>query len=231
VPRPYRKTARAETEGATRQRIVAAAVETIRATGGFGIREIAAAASVTVQTIYSHFGSKGGLVAAVVYEVTQTEGLTAGLSRVWTNGDGPAALAEMIAVTFGFWNRAWPFISTAEALRIADHEFEGQMAVLDASRIADLERICARLEDEGFLREGLTVETAAALVFAMTAPSTYRELVSSGRMTFERALPLLKQAGSDAVVRPGRRARRLGPPAWARGEQQEPFVAERPAAG
>ncbi len=64
--RPYRMTARAEAAAATRQRLLAAAWQHFasRPYENVRLREIAADASVTVQTLHTSFGSKDQLLTA-----------------------------------------------------------------------------------------------------------------------------------------------------------------------
>jgi AcrR family transcriptional regulator len=219
VVKRYRKVARAESEAATRLRILQAAVAATSSGNGFGVREIAAAAGVTVQTVYAHFGSKGALIMAVAGEVSARRGLYEGFRRVWRQPDGTAALAEMIKTTLGFWNRAWAFISFSLTTRRTDAEYAAQIQRLDDSRLADLVRITGRLHQEGILRPGLTSKTAGALVFTLTAPNAYEELVATGRMPFRAAAKLLREAALNSVVDPEAKPKALPPPAWLRPAQ------------
>ena len=183
----------------TRQRILDSATASI-AKGEFGLREIADRASVTVQTVYAHFGSKAGLIAAIVQEASVREGLVAGLARVWKLESARDALDEMVKVTFDFWRRAWPLIGfTLTALR-ADPDFAALVRGVDDARLADLLKICERLAVSGDLRPGLRGSTAAALAFAMTSPYVYEDLVAKGRLPFAAALRAVTTAVSAAVL-------------------------------
>ena len=214
--RGYRKVSRAKSEAATRIRILEAAVAATSSGNGFRVREIAAAADVTVQTVYSHFGSKGALIMAVAGEVSARRGLYEGLRRVWRQPDGTTALSEMITTELDFWHRAWTFIRFSLATRRTDPEYAAQIQRLDDSRLADLVRITQRLHDEGTLRLSLTPKRAAALVFAITAPNAYEELVATGRMPFGAAAKLLREVALNSVVDRAAKPRALPPPAWLR---------------
>ncbi|MEZ5074817.1 MAG: TetR/AcrR family transcriptional regulator [Solirubrobacterales bacterium] len=67
----YRLGKRAVTRDRTRQRIVAAAEDLYlgRWYDDVSLREVAASADVALQTVVNHFGSKGGLLAAVAEQV------------------------------------------------------------------------------------------------------------------------------------------------------------------
>jgi AcrR family transcriptional regulator len=73
---PYRPTEKTEARRlATRERIVAAALENV-ASGGYasaGVQAVAAEAGVAVGTVYRHFPSKGDLFAEVFRRASQRE--------------------------------------------------------------------------------------------------------------------------------------------------------------
>jgi AcrR family transcriptional regulator len=204
VTREYRKAARADAEAATRQRILGAAIATVAQTQRFGVRDIARAAGVTVQTVYAHFGSKSGLIMAVVAEVSARRGLGRGLARVWRHTDPEDALAEMVTATFEFWHRAWRFIEFSLIASRTDPDYAAQVGALDEARLADLVRICERLDGAGRLRDGLTPGTAAALAFTWTAPAVYEELVARGRIPMRSAVRVVRTAVLQTLVQPAR---------------------------
>src|SRR5918999_2606451 len=73
---PYRPTEKTESRRlATRERIVAAALDKVAA-GGYssaGVQAVAADAGVAVGTVYRHFPSKGDLFAEVFRRASQRE--------------------------------------------------------------------------------------------------------------------------------------------------------------
>lgn len=74
--RPYRSRLRQEQSAATRQAILEAA-GTMFLDGGWtgtGIRAIATAAGVSAETVYAHFGSKTGLLRALIDEAVVGDG-------------------------------------------------------------------------------------------------------------------------------------------------------------
>ena len=187
VPRAYNQTQRAHQQEATRQRIVEAAIELLADEHDFQVRDIAKRAPVSLQTLYANFGSKANLVMAVVGEIMGREGLMEGIERVWRESDPIRQLEEMTRVTITFWHRAWPFISyTLKADRV-DAEFAEMRRQTDASRLADLQRVCNAIGAHGALRAGLTPKTAAALAFALTAPTVYEDLVVRGHLSVTAA--------------------------------------------
>ena len=77
---------------------------------GVGVDEIARHAGVAVQSIYDHFGSKGGLLMAVLDEVQRSAGLYDAFAKVFRRHDGETALRRMIDATFAVWDQGWPYI-------------------------------------------------------------------------------------------------------------------------
>ena len=202
----YAKSARALSEQETHDRILRAAVQTIETKQRVRVRDVAAKAGVSVQTVYAHFGSKGNLIMAVFGHVSATEGLLEGLGDVWTRTDGQSALSAMIGVTLDFFHRAWPFVGVAMTMRRTDAEFASKMAVIDQSRLHDLTVIGERLEEEGRLAASLTPTTAAALGFALAHPHVYEELVVEGRWPFaaarDRTIAIVTSALIDSDCEP-----------------------------
>ena len=91
MPREYRKAVRARGVEETRGRVLDAARESLRQQRRIGMREIAGAAGVTVQTLYSHFGSKAGLLSALVEEAA---GMQRDAFREWTVREKSADVAS-----------------------------------------------------------------------------------------------------------------------------------------
>src|SRR5258708_3135744 len=100
VKRAYVQRNRAAAAGETRAAILAAARELIpQAESRLGVDEIARHAGVAVQTIYDQFGSKGGLLMAVVDDAQRSAGLYDAFGRVFRSSDGETALRRMIDAT------------------------------------------------------------------------------------------------------------------------------------
>jgi AcrR family transcriptional regulator len=141
------------------------------------IDEVARRADVSVQTIYSHFGSKRGLILAAIDDMQREIGLYDDLQEVFASPHGEAALRRMIAATFRLWDRGWPLVSFTLRARRTDRDLGAQLAEVDAMRRLHLWVICRRLDAEGRLRNPGGAELAADIAFALTTPTVYEELV------------------------------------------------------
>ncbi len=203
VVRPYKQGLRAEKSAETRTRILAAARALLPEADRFQVDEIARRADVSVPTLYSHFGSKVGLLSALTAQIEEEAGLFAGFARVWQSRDGESALRTMLEATFAFWEYGWSFVGFSLRVRRADPEFGARIDRLDRSRFGHLVVICRRLDQEDRLRSGTTPETAARLAFALTTPYVYEAMVVHGGIPASEATDLVGDATVGAVIRPG----------------------------
>jgi AcrR family transcriptional regulator len=211
VPRPYRQSQRAQSHDETRRRILEAAIDTLVNKRDFQVRDIAAAAPVSLQTLYSHFGSKANLLMNVVGAISVREGLVEGIAGVWNLDDGVAQLEEMARVTMAFWHRAWPFVGYTLTAHRTDPEFAEMRRQTDASRYADLVQICQRVANDGRLRDHMTPKAAAALVFAISAPTVYEDLVVSRRLPVRVATREVQRLVVAAVTKEAGRSGAAAP--------------------
>lgn len=198
--RQYTQGRRAEKSAETKTRILDAAVALIPDADRFQVEEIARKAGVSVPTVYSHFGSKGGLLSAIVGRVEREAGLFAGFGQVWQASDGETALRAMLDATLRFWDHAWTFIEFALRVRRVDAEVGTRIERMDQSRRGHLVVICRRLAHEGRLRGEMTPEAAAALTFSLTTPYVYEALVDGGVSRLD-AIGLAVEAAITAIVR------------------------------
>src|SRR5438477_5871023 len=102
--RRYEQRARAARAAETRARILLAARDLIPSSeASLPVTAIARHAGVAVQTIYDQFGSKGGLLIALINDLQRTAGLFTAFRNVFASPHGEAAMRRMIATTVGFW--------------------------------------------------------------------------------------------------------------------------------
>jgi AcrR family transcriptional regulator len=222
VTRPYAPRIRAETTAHTRERIIEAALELLPNASDVSVDRIAESARVSVQTIYTHFGSKRGLLMATIDAAQRDAGLYVDRERIWSSPDGETALRRMVEATIRLWDRIWPLVSFSERARRTDAEIGRQMAEVDGYRRGDLRWITDRLEREGRIAGGHDAVWAADLAFAMTTPTMYDELVRARAWPLEAALATVMDAVVAAVIEPGSRSAIDEPADWS-GVTRPPF--------
>jgi AcrR family transcriptional regulator len=166
---PYRPTEKTEARRlATRQRIVAAALEHVTQ-GGFasaGIQPVATGAAVAVGTVYRHFPSKGDLFAEVFRRASQRE-----LDVVVevSEADGRAASERVTAAVEAFCRRALagPVLAYALIAEPVDPAVESERLRLREGYRDAFARVLEDGVREGELRPHDSRTVAAALVGAL----------------------------------------------------------------
>lgn len=209
------QTRRAAARAETRARILVAARELIPGAGAsLPITSIARHAGVAIQTVYDQFGSKGGLLIAVVNDVQRSYGLFGAFRAVFDSPNGEVAMRRMIEATVSFWDHAWPFVESLLRSRRTDPLVGREMAFIDRLRHAHYWAITTRLEDEGRIRIGETAVSAADQAFAFTNPAVYEELVVFRGATLASAIETTTRAVLGTILEPGVEAASIGPPDW-----------------
>ena len=204
VVRPYVQQRRAQARAETRARILAAARELIPAAGtSLPVAAIARHAGVAVQTIYDQFGSKGGLLIAVIEDVQKSLGLFESFGRVFRSPDGEAAMRSMIEATVSLWEQAWPYLDFTLRSRRVDPVVTREMEFLDRLRHAHYWAIAKRIEDEGRIRGGRSADWAADQAFALTIPSVYEELAVQRSRTTAEVIEAVSAAVLAVLLEPG----------------------------
>lgn len=189
----------------TRRRILTVAGKHLPNADALQVEEIARLADVSVQTIYSHFGSKGGLLAAMADEIENEAGLYAGFESIWRSKHGEAALRTALNAALRLWEQAWNFVAFTLRVRRTDAELRARLEGFDKSRLEHLLVICRRLDEEGRLADGLSASRAALLAFALTTPYVYEALVVDKRIPARAARRLVVESVLRAVLKPGSR--------------------------
>lgn len=185
--RPYRSRLREQRTAETRRAVVEAARELFLSNGwpATGVREIAAAAGVSVETVYSHFSSKRGVLRAVA-------------DAAVVGDDAPVALAdrpEFVAMGEG---RRSARIEAAAKLVTAVQVRTAAVAGLLRQAAPDDEEIAAMLRSTRE-RQRRDVATAFELVlgrppspserdgiWAVVSPEVYLLLVDESGWTSEQ---------------------------------------------
>jgi AcrR family transcriptional regulator len=218
--RPYVQRRRAEARAETRARILAAARELIPAAQtSLPVTAIARRAGVAAQTIYDQFGSKGGLLIAVIGDVQDSLGLFKSFGRVFQSPDGEEAMRRMIAATVSFWGQAWPYLEFVLRARRVDPVITREMEFIDRLRHAHYWAIAKRIDDESRIRGGRSTEWAADQAFALTIPSVYEELAIRRSWTTSEVTEAVTAAVLGVLIEPGTKAVRSPAPDWQALEQ------------
>jgi len=172
---------------ATQRAIVEAAARLFTAHGyhATSIGRIAAEAGVVPQTIYNSVGSKRDVLSRVLDFAAAGERAPVPVPRfMLEQAERETDPRRIIAQLVEFWRGALP--RTAPVFRVireaaaADPEIAALERARSAQRLANYRLAAGTLAERGALRSGLTIEAAAAAIFALGHSEAYRALVIDG---------------------------------------------------
>jgi AcrR family transcriptional regulator len=152
------------------------------------IGRIAAEAGVAVQTIYNAVGSKRDVLSRVLDFAAAGERAPVPVPQFMRErAEAEPDPRRVIAQVVEFWRGALP--RTAPVFRIlreaaaADPEIAELERARAAQRLNNYRHAATLILQRGALREGVTIDQAAASIFAIGHSETYRALVIEGGWT------------------------------------------------
>jgi AcrR family transcriptional regulator len=170
------------------QRVIVEAASRLFLEHGYNatsIGRIAADAGVAVQTIYNAVGSKRDLLSRVLDFAAAGERAPVPVPQFMRDqAESESDPRGIIAQLVEFWRGALP--RTAPVFRIIREAAaaEPEIATLErnrsAQRLRNYGQAAQLLADRNALRPGTTIDSAAATIFAIGHPETYRALVLDG---------------------------------------------------
>ena len=172
---------------ATQRAIVEAAAHLFAERGyhATSIGRIAAEAGVAVQTIYNAIGSKRDLLSRVLDFAAAGERAPVPVPQfMQEQAEREPDPRRIIAQLVHFWRGALP--RTAPVFRVireaaaADPEIAALERTRAAGRLNGYRKAATTLAERGALRDGLTIDRAAAAIFAIGHTDAYRALVIDG---------------------------------------------------
>lgn len=197
---------------ATRRAIVETAARLFAEHGyhATSVGAIASEAGVAVQTIYNAVGAKHELLSRVLDFAAAGERAPVPVPQFMREqAEGESDPRRIVGQLVEFWRGALPRV--APVLRIIREAAaaDGRVAELECARAAQRLRnyaIAARLLAElGALRPGLSIDAAAAAIFAIGHPETYRALVLDGAWDGDRWAAWARDALEAALLAPAPR--------------------------
>jgi AcrR family transcriptional regulator len=204
--RRYDSSGRRERARQTRDQIVAAA-EALFLTSGYAattVAAIAAAARVSVETIYKGFGGKPGLVRAIVEKGLAGPGPVPAEQRSDhirdTEPDPRRILTAWGTFTTETAPRVAPILTLARDAATSDPEIAALVEEISAARLERMTLNARGLSDAGHLRPGITVGEAADIMWTYSSPELYELLVIRRGWPAERYGQFIGQALIAALL-------------------------------
>lgn len=190
--RRYDATGRRNRAQSARDRILAVARELFLRDGyaATTVSAVAAAAGVSVETIYKTFRGKPGLIRAI-----QLSGL-AGSGPVPAPDRSDEMSAQNLApreilrhwatLTTEVMPRVAPIILLVRAAAATDPDMGRLLVEINDERLQRMHHNASRLSNHGPLRDGMTIAQARDVMFTYTAPELYEILVSHRQWPVDR---------------------------------------------
>ncbi len=158
---------------------------------GTSIGRIASEAGVAVQTIYNAIGAKRDVLSRVLDFAAAGDRAPVPVSQfMYEQAERESDPREIIAQLVEFWKGALP--RTAPVFRVMREAaaVDPEAAALERARASQRLRnyaLAARLlAERGALHPGLTIDQAAATIFTIGHPESYRTLVLEGDWDHDR---------------------------------------------
>lgn len=199
--RRYDSSLRKEQARQTRTRMLDAA-ERLFAERGYAsstIETIASNAGVAVDTVYASFGSKRGLLSALMDvrvggDDQPVELLDrAGPQAVRREPNQKRQIAHFAQDVSAIIERARPVDDIIRGAAAVDAEIAAYRSRLQETRFGNMRRFVSWLAANGPLREGISEDDAAAIVWSLTSPEMHRLLRVERGWTPERFATWLAQ--------------------------------------
>lgn len=202
------KGSRAAAADATRAAIVAAARQLFfdRGYHGAGIDDIAREAGVAVQTIYNSIGGKRAVLARVLdYAVTGDEATPLddiGKQLHTGIGDPRRLIRSLVSFWLESFERTLPVLRVIRDAAAVDPEIAALERQRELERFGRYRNTAARLRELGGLREGISIDDAAGVLFTLGHPSQYRFFVEDLRWSRRRWADWVTAALTSSLLDP-----------------------------
>jgi AcrR family transcriptional regulator len=211
--RGYDASRRREQARVTREGIIAAARQRFLTEGytATTIASIAAAAGTSTDTIYKSFGGKPGLLRAMCLDALAGTGPVPAEQRSdamqAAETDPRRMLRGLGTLTTEVAPRIAPLLLLLAAAAETDAAVAGLRADLDAGRLERMTQVARTLAGKTQLRQGLSVEEAAEIMWAYSSPELYGLMVIGRGWSPERYGEFVGQALVDALLGPVTKSR------------------------
>ena len=197
--RAYRLGRRQQGIDETRTRIIDASHALFAETGFYqtSVEGVAQRAGVSRATVYHQFGSKAALLDAVIsIALSGTTGTR--MRRVREHADAATALRLYVPDVCRFWASEYDLFRHLFAAAEIDPEASAHVEAYDGRRRELVVWLAKRLDDQEYLREGVTQRQAADTIWMLTSFRSFDHLHARSGMSVRAAGALL--AGLAATV-------------------------------
>ena len=201
--RKYEQRLRAQSADDTRRRILDAVYERLRDAPSqtVSVDRVARMAGVARSTVYLVFGSRAGLFDAVGRDVMERSGY-ADLIQAVGHPDAREHMRGGIAAGARMFAAERDVARALYSMAQLDQEaVGGAIARIESERSNGMLRLARRLEEQGLLRDDVTVGDAASTLWVITSFDAFDLLFTGRGLSLEEATRLLVAAAERALLR------------------------------
>ena len=200
-PRPYRLGARSAAVAETRARVVSAARDMFTEDGfhKVSLDAVARQADVARGTVYHQFGSKVGLLEAVVRDFEQRAGLDR-LVQLVERAPTDRVLRDVVTAGCHYWATDPTLVRKVIAVAVTDADAAQLLAGHDAGRLRLLTRVVERLATGERLQAACPPKSAVDTLWLLTSFATYDELTHGRGLSTRATATLLTNLAEKHVV-------------------------------
>jgi AcrR family transcriptional regulator len=186
--RPYHSPARRRQAEQTRARILTAARELFRSAGyaTTTIDAIASSAQVSAKTVEAAFGSKRGVLAALVDPLASAGPPRDLVDQIRAARDPRHRLRLVAELTRRTYEASLPEFELMRGAAAVAPEITAVARQVESRRRANQTRLATDLEQRGVLRDDLALDEATDIIWALTGYDLYRALISERHWAAER---------------------------------------------
>jgi AcrR family transcriptional regulator len=204
--RRYEQRLRAEAAEETRRRILDAVYERLREAPSHpvSVERIARMAGVARSTVYLIFGSRAGLFDALAQDLMDRAGY-AELIEAVQHPDAREHMRGGITAGARLFAAERDVLRALYSMSLLDEDAVGDaIRRSEATRSRGMQRVARLLNEQGHLREGLTVADAAHLLWVQTSFDAFDLLYTGRELPLDEVIRLLVEGAERAVLRSSR---------------------------
>ncbi|MCC6831465.1 MAG: TetR/AcrR family transcriptional regulator [Thermoleophilia bacterium] len=201
--RSYEQRLRAETAAQTRRRILESLCAHLRRTPSerVAVDRVARDAGVSRSTVYLIFGDRGGLFDAVGTDLLERGGFADVLTAV-EDANAGNALRQFLRATVGMYAANRDVLRTLYSMAQLDPDtVGGAITRMEAGRLFGVQQIAARFGLNGDLRDGVTVEDAADILWLTSSFDGFDLLFHRRGRDVESVAELLIRCAAPSILR------------------------------
>jgi AcrR family transcriptional regulator len=185
----------------TRERILAATRDLLVRDGYrlMSLDEIARTADVARATVYYQFGSKAGLLEALVADIERRAGQAAVLDAV-EQTEPTDALRQAFFAGCRFWAAEHPLVRRLTGLAAVDSDIERVLADVQQHRLPVLTSLVERLDAAGCLSPALSPGRAVDTLWMLSSFEAFDQLFAGRALAVDDAAGILADVAVRALL-------------------------------